>query len=64
VHTYADGVAAIKAGKKIQYVGASGPLIFDRYHSAGRAFSYDVYDPASKAMNPTAVIPGAALLGG
>jgi branched-chain amino acid transport system substrate-binding protein len=64
VHTYADGLAAIKAGKKIQYVGASGPLIFDRYHSAGRAFSYDVYDPAAKAMNPTAVIPGTALLGG
>ena len=64
VHSYQDGVTALKAGKKIQYVGASGPLIFDKYHSAGRAFSYDVYDPSAKAMNPTAVIPGTALNGG
>jgi hypothetical protein len=64
VHTYKDGLAALKAGKTIQYVGASGPLVFNKYHSAGRAFSYDVYDPKAKAMNPTAVIPGTALNGG
>jgi branched-chain amino acid transport system substrate-binding protein len=64
VRTYADGLAALKAGQKIQYVGASGPLIFNKYHSAGRAFSYDVYDPASKSMKPVSVIPGVALNGG
>jgi len=63
VHNYADGVKALKAGKKIQYVGASGPLVFDRYHSAGRAFSYDDYDPGSHSMNPTSVIPGTVLNG-
>ncbi len=63
VTSYADGLAALKAGKTIQYVGASGPLIFDQYHSAGRAFSFDQYDPASKSMASVTVIPGTALLG-
>jgi branched-chain amino acid transport system substrate-binding protein len=64
VHTYADGLAALKAGKQITYVGASGPLVFNKYHSAGRAFSYDVYDPANKSMKAVSVIPGTALNGG
>jgi branched-chain amino acid transport system substrate-binding protein len=64
VHTYADGVTALKAGKTIQYVGASGPLVFNQYHSAGRAFSFDVYDPANKSMKPTKIIPGSVLNGG
>lgn len=64
VHTYADALAALKAGKQIQYVGASGPLVFNKYHSAGRAFSYDVYDPKAKAMKPVKVIPGSVLNGG
>lgn len=64
VHTYADGLAAIKAGKTITYVGASGPLVFDKYHSAGRAFSYDVYDAPSKSMKAVSIIPGTALNGG
>jgi peroxiredoxin family protein len=63
VHNYADGLSALKAGKTIQYVGASGPLVFNKYHSAGRAFSYDDYDPTTQAMNPTTVIPGTALNG-
>jgi branched-chain amino acid transport system substrate-binding protein len=64
VRSYRDGLAAIKAGKKIQYVGASGPLVFNKYHSAGRAFAYDTYDPASKSMKVVSVIPGSALAGG
>ncbi len=63
VHNYADGLSALKAGKQIQYVGASGPLIFNQFHSAGRAFSYDEYDAASKSMVPKTVIPGTALNG-
>lgn len=34
VYTYAAGVAAIKAGKQIQYVGASGPLLFNAFHNS------------------------------
>jgi len=63
VHTYAQGLAAIKAHKTIQYVGASGPLVFDRYHSAGRSFSFDRYDAPTKSMVPVTVIPGTALNG-
>jgi ABC-type branched-subunit amino acid transport system substrate-binding protein len=63
VHSYADGLAALKAKKTIQYVGASGPLVFDKYHSAGRSFSYDKYDAATKSMVPVTVIPGSALNG-
>jgi branched-chain amino acid transport system substrate-binding protein len=64
VHSYADGLAALKAGKKIQYVGASGPLVFDRYHSAERSFAFDTYDPASKSMKTSTVISGTAIAGG
>ena len=60
VHTYAQGVAALKAGKTIQYVGASGPLVFNKYHSAGRAFSYDRYDAKSASFVPKTIIPGTA----
>jgi ABC-type branched-subunit amino acid transport system substrate-binding protein len=63
VHSYAQGLAALKAKKTIQYVGASGPLVFDKYHSAGRSFSYDKYDAATKSMVPVTIIPGAALNG-
>lgn len=34
VYSYAAGVRALKAGKKIQYIGASGPTIFNKYHDA------------------------------
>jgi branched-chain amino acid transport system substrate-binding protein len=61
VHGYAEGLAALKAGKKIQYVGASGPLVFDAYHSAEREFSFDVFDAATKSMKPETIIPGSAL---
>jgi ABC-type branched-subunit amino acid transport system substrate-binding protein len=61
VHGYAAGLAALKAGKKIQYVGASGPLVFDAYHSAEREFSFDVFDAATKSMKPETIIPGSAL---
>jgi ABC-type branched-subunit amino acid transport system substrate-binding protein len=63
VHNYAEGLAALRAGKTIQYVGASGPLVFNKYHSAGRAFSYADYDPATKSMKSSSVIPGTALNG-
>lgn len=34
VHTYAQGVKALKAGKKIRYVGASGPIDFNKYNNS------------------------------
>jgi len=34
VYTYPQGVAALKAGKKIQYYGATGLIDFNRYHNS------------------------------
>lgn len=34
VYTYPNGVKLLKAGKKIQYVGAGGPINFDKWHNS------------------------------
>jgi branched-chain amino acid transport system substrate-binding protein len=34
VYTYAQGVAALKAGKQIQYVGATGLIDFNKFHNS------------------------------
>ncbi|MGH9109391.1 MAG: ABC transporter substrate-binding protein [Acidimicrobiales bacterium] len=34
VYTYAQGQKALKQGKKIQYVGATGSIRFDKYHNS------------------------------
>jgi ABC-type branched-subunit amino acid transport system substrate-binding protein len=34
VYSYAAGVKALKAGKHIQYVGAAGPIKFDKWHNS------------------------------
>ena len=44
VHSYADGVAALKAGKKIDYVGATGVIAFNQYHNSGGGFEIGAYD--------------------
>ncbi len=38
VGTYAAGKAALQAGKQIQYVGAGGPIVFNRWHNSTGAF--------------------------
>lgn len=38
VHSFAQGKQALAAGKAIQYVGAIGPIIFDRWHNAAGAY--------------------------
>jgi ABC-type branched-subunit amino acid transport system substrate-binding protein len=43
VHTFAAGKAALAAGKQIQYVGASGPAVFNRYHNSTGAFEVAGY---------------------
>jgi ABC-type branched-subunit amino acid transport system substrate-binding protein len=57
VHTYAQGLAAIKKHRMIDYIGAAGPLEFDKYHTAYRAWVSERYDSSSQAWNPGAVIP-------
>ena len=38
VHTFAVGVAALQAGKKIDYVGAAGVIDFNQWHNSGGGF--------------------------
>lgn len=34
VNTYAQGEKALSQGKKIQYIGASGPILFNKWHNS------------------------------
>jgi hypothetical protein len=43
VSTYADGVAALKAGKTIDYVGAAGAMAFNQYNTANRPYAAWTY---------------------
>ena len=57
VHTYAQGVAALKAGKKIQYVGAAGPIAFNKYNTAQRPYAVYKYSPSAKSWVVQSVLP-------
>jgi ABC-type branched-subunit amino acid transport system substrate-binding protein len=46
VHSFAQGVAALKAGKKIRYIGPGGPTSFDAYHDSAGLFQIDKYTPS------------------
>ncbi|HWE13003.1 MAG TPA: ABC transporter substrate-binding protein [Solirubrobacteraceae bacterium] len=50
VHSFADGAAALKAGKQIRYEGPGGPTSFDAYHDSAGLFQVDTYSP-SGAVN-------------
>ena len=44
VSTYAEGLAALKAGKQIEYVGAAGPMVFNQYGTADRPYAPWTYN--------------------
>ena len=44
VHSFAEGAAAIKAGKAVHYTGPGGPTKFDSYHNSTGLFEIDGYD--------------------
>jgi ABC-type branched-subunit amino acid transport system substrate-binding protein len=44
VTTYKDGVAAIKAGKSIRFVGAGGANNFDQYNNSQSGYIWVTYD--------------------
>ena len=58
VSTYAQGAAALKAGKTIQYVGASGPMIFNKYNTANRPYAVWTFNPATTGWVMGQVLPG------
>jgi len=41
VHTFAEGVAALKAGKSIRYVGGLGPITINKYHNVNTPFAIE-----------------------
>jgi len=43
VHSFDQGAAALKAGKKIRYEGPGGPTNFDAYHDSAGLFQTDAY---------------------
>jgi branched-chain amino acid transport system substrate-binding protein len=44
VTSFADGAAALKAGKSIRYEGPGGPTAFDSFHDSTGLFEVDTYD--------------------
>jgi ABC-type branched-subunit amino acid transport system substrate-binding protein len=50
VYSFAQGAAALKAGKVIRYEGPGGPTSFDSYHDSTGIFQVDTYS-ASGAVN-------------
>jgi hypothetical protein len=45
VRTYAAGVAALNAHKKIRYIGAAGVIDFNKWHNSGGGFEIAAYKP-------------------
>jgi ABC-type branched-subunit amino acid transport system substrate-binding protein len=45
VHSYADGIAALKAGKKIDYVGATGIIVWNKWHNSAGEFEIQGWLP-------------------
>jgi hypothetical protein len=46
VYSYAQGLKDIKAGKRITYIGASGPFDFNKYHNVFGPFDAVVATPS------------------
>jgi branched-chain amino acid transport system substrate-binding protein len=60
VKTYAQGVAALKAGKTIQYVGASGAMAFDQYGTANRPYAVWTFTPSTSGWVMGQTLPANA----
>ena len=62
VHTYKAALAALKKGEKFQFKGASGALIFDKWHTANRGYVAQSYGAKSQSWTNSATIPRIATL--
>ncbi len=60
MYSFAQGVAALKAGKAIRYEGPGGPTNFDSFHDSTVIFQIDAYS-ATGAVNVTGSISAAQL---
>ena len=48
VHSFAQGVAALKKGKTIRYLGPGGPTKFNGYNESNGIFQIDTYTPTGQ----------------
>jgi ABC-type branched-subunit amino acid transport system substrate-binding protein len=60
-YTYASCLALIKAGTKINYDGASGPLDYNQYHNVFGPYAAFGTDPSSGQQNPIQTLSAADL---
>ena len=60
VHSFAAGVAALHAHKKIDYVGAAGVIDFNKWHNSGGGFEIGAYQPNGD-LTPVSLITAAEL---
>jgi ABC-type branched-subunit amino acid transport system substrate-binding protein len=44
VHSFAEGLSALKKGKTVHYIGPGGPTNFDNFHDSTGLFEIDAYD--------------------
>jgi branched-chain amino acid transport system substrate-binding protein len=62
VDSYAEGKAALAAGKKITYVGAGGAISLDKYHNSSGAFEIVGYSSDPNNPNPQISVVSAAAI--
>jgi len=60
-YTYKTCLDLIKAGTKINYEGASGPLDYNQYHNVFGPYAAFGTDPATGVQNPTQTLSAADL---
>ena len=53
-------MAAIKAGKKIDYVGAAGAMNFNKYNTSARPYAVYKYNQSKQGLVAQSVLPPAA----
>jgi branched-chain amino acid transport system substrate-binding protein len=57
VHSYAAGLAALKAGRQIHYEGVDGAIHFNAFHNSPGDFAASGFDASGNPV-PLGVIPG------
>jgi ABC-type branched-subunit amino acid transport system substrate-binding protein len=60
VHTFAEGKAALAAGKTIDYVGVTGQAVYNSWHNSNGAFTVTGYAPVNGARPLIKVYSAAA----
>jgi ABC-type branched-subunit amino acid transport system substrate-binding protein len=65
VYSFAQGKQALGAGKQIQYVGAGGPIVFDKWHNSSGAYeAVSVVNGQSKTIGSVSAAQIAKLKSG